>query len=455
MEIQIHWEEGLFLQQHHLQRAQKLVGDTIIRERKLSCTYPYGLIHAQEKQDDLEKLTLRFERLHAVMPSGTEVSFPDAADLPPLDLRNSLSTNAITVYLAVPLWLEGRPNVELSNAEGPRAKLAYRTYEKECKDENDGEKPKTVLFRRVNARLTLDATDPDLEVIPLLRISRTAGLEFGVPRVEYHGPNLILNGALKEMVVDLATQVEVSRSELVSRIQESGRWLDIMRRPELEQLLRLRTLNRFAGRLPFVSKVWNALPFEMYLELRELLGELCALQADQSLFEIPPYNHDQPNPAFLALNKNVRMALGTSTGPRYIKVDFAKVNGRYRAELEERHFVQPTDYFLGVENVDVSDLAQLVKNQDVFKFVPRSMEDTPIRGMQIEDVRAGGLPLVLPARQGLHYFHVLVVRSDSRAWEDIRRQRAASICWPGDRESGMRFTLYMILPAEMRENSLS
>src|SRR4249919_1937247 len=47
MSIKIHWQEGLFLQPHHLQRMQKSIEDDISSERRLSWPYAFGVIEAR------------------------------------------------------------------------------------------------------------------------------------------------------------------------------------------------------------------------------------------------------------------------------------------------------------------------------------------------------------------------------------------------------------------------
>jgi len=84
MALQIHWQEGLFLQPHHLQRMQKSLRDEIAAERRLAWPYPYGVVEARISRDELENMRIRFERLRAIMPSGLEVSFPENAELPSL-----------------------------------------------------------------------------------------------------------------------------------------------------------------------------------------------------------------------------------------------------------------------------------------------------------------------------------------------------------------------------------
>ena len=112
MAFDVHWNEGLFLQPHHLQRSQRGVVERIRAERKLAWPFPWGLVSARLSRDDLENFRLRFDRLHAVMPSGLEVNFPEDADLPVVDIRQAVarSSGSLMVKLAVPLWHPARSN---------------------------------------------------------------------------------------------------------------------------------------------------------------------------------------------------------------------------------------------------------------------------------------------------------------------------------------------------------
>src|SRR6478735_5701222 len=174
MSLQIHWHEGLFLQPHHLQQLQKGAHDSLVTERHLQFPYPYGIVEARLSADELESMRLRFDRLHVVMPGGVQVRFPQDAELPSLDVRQAFASTGgnFTVYLGVPLWFSDRANtMPLSNDGDARAKLLYRLAEVEKADENSGENPKSMLVRRINARLLLETEDrSDLEVIPLMRI---------------------------------------------------------------------------------------------------------------------------------------------------------------------------------------------------------------------------------------------------------------------------------------------
>ncbi|HUR45558.1 MAG TPA: type VI secretion system baseplate subunit TssK, partial [Candidatus Saccharimonadales bacterium] len=317
MSVKIHWQEGLFLQPHHLQRMQKSFDDVLASERRLGWPYPFGIIEARLSRDELENKRVRFDKLRAIMPSGLEVNFPVSAELPSLDIAQAFSKGdgSFTISLGVPLWQTSRANtVPISADADTRAKLLYRVAEAECHDENTGENPKPIQVRKINSRLMFEHEDTaDMEVLPLMRIVRATGEEVGLPKEdpEYVPPCMLLSGSpvLREMVRDLVSQVEASRKELVVQVTRGGFSVETMRGMQFEQLMRLRTLNRFSARLPSLILAPALAPFDIYVELRELLGELAALHPDRDEFECAPYRHESQFICFRELTNKIRSFL--------------------------------------------------------------------------------------------------------------------------------------------------
>src|ERR1039457_4195171 len=126
--MNIHWHEGLFLQPHHLQTMQRRLQTDIRTARALLTPYGYGIVEAKLSQDDLADGRIRFERLWAIMPSGLEISYPNDAQLPALDIKAELvrSGGMIEILLAVPLWANNRANAFRPGERiDPRVKLLY------------------------------------------------------------------------------------------------------------------------------------------------------------------------------------------------------------------------------------------------------------------------------------------------------------------------------------------
>lgn len=455
MSAEIHWSEGLFLQPHHLQRMQRHLGTRVAEERRRFVPYSYGIVEARLSRDELENKRIRFDRLHVVMPSGLEVNYPDNAELPSLDIAQAFAKGSGTfnVFLGVPLWQNARANtVSTETTTDTRAKLLFRISESDCVDENTGENPKPVQVRKINSRLMFEQEDPsDMELLPLLRIVRAAGEDVGLPKEdpEFVPPCLLLGGSriLREMVRDLVAQVEASRKELVVQVSRGGFSIDTMRGVQFEQLMRLRTLNRFSARLPSIVQAGAITPFQMYLELRELLGELAALHPDRDEFECSAYNHENPFLCFQELSTKIRSHLRGAVAPSFLKLAFKDVNGVLTTNFSDEHFSQPNAYLLGIKTkLDPTALARYVEDGDRFKLMPLSLISRAIRGIELKEERHP--PLELPASSDLHYFR-LERGASARMWQQIQMEKAAAVRWTGTEIdwSDAGFTLYMTVPA--------
>jgi len=448
----VHWHEGLFLQPHHLQHLQRQVLHQESRNRRLAWTYPYGVIDAKLSADALENMLVRFDQLRVVMPSGLEVNFPDNADIPALDIKRvfEASSDSFMVNLGVPLWYATRGNtIEDTSEDDWRIKRIYRVSEVDQVDENTGENAKPVLVRRINARLLFDDDDrSDIEVVPLLRIGHATGEEVGLPRQDpaFIPPCLVLGGSvtLRELVRDLAHQVEASRKELVVQVTRGGFSVDTMRGVQFEQVIRLRTLNRFSATLPQLVQAPGVTPFDMYLELRVLLGELAALHPDRDQFEVAKYDHDNPAIAFNELSSKIRALLKGSVAASFMHAPFVKEAGIMVLTMTEEQLTKPNEYYLGIKTSDdPRALAQLVEDGDRFKLMAKSMINQRIFGVKLSEERHP--PLELPSQVDLHYFRLL--RTDSkRMWDRLIQEKEMAIRWLGSESSDFAATLYMTVP---------
>ncbi len=454
----IHWHEGLFLLPQHFQILQRGILDQFGSERAMSWAYPYGVVEARISNDDLENFRIRFDRLQVVMPGGIHLSYPENTDLPSLDIREAFAANpkGFTVYLGLPHWFSQRANtLDSDELTGARVKIRYRVAREtvDISDENTGQTPRAVQFRRFNAMLLLDGDDDsDLEKIPLLRVVHDSSREEPFPRQDpaYVHPCLHLSASptLREMVKDLSGQVAAVREQLAN-IVARGSTTQTMNRLQLEQTLRLRSLNRYAARMPAFLDVGDGAakvpPLDIYMELRGLLGELMALFPERSGFDIAPYRHDNPLPSFQAVISQIRNYLHGAVAPDYWKVDFqAGPDGSRLAVLEEKHFSEPNAWFLGIKTqLEPSRLVELVEDTDQFKLMPRSYLERAIRGVVLKEERFP--PLELPAETGRYYFRLQTTQS-RRIWEEVVREKELVCRWSMQREvADLQLGLYMTL----------
>jgi type VI secretion system protein ImpJ len=215
-------------------------------------------------------------------------------------------------------------------------------------------------------------------------------------------------------------------------------------------VLRLRTLNKYAATLaPLVSGgvgiAGTMSPFDAYLILRELQAELAALSPDRDPFEAPKYEHDNPGPVFMELDRRIRPLLRGDVQKRFLQVSFVKDGAVVAAGLTEEHLTQPNAYYLGIKTkTDAAVLAKLVEDQDKFKLMPKSMVKLNIYGIKLVEDRHP--PLELPSATDLHYYRVEMAQSQ-KMWERAAGEKALAIRWPELEPLDYQdISLYMTVP---------
>lgn len=447
----VHWHEGLFLQPHHLQLTQRQLQTEIRAARALLSPYGYGVVESRLSYDDLEDNRIRFERLRVIMPSGQEVCFPEQANLPALDIKAELARGAggVEVLLAVPLWTRNRANAfRPGEPVDSRTKLLYIPEEvRDVADENTGENPQSLYLRRINARLVLQSEDlSDLETVPLLRVLRATGKGAGKPRLdpEFVPPSVLLRSSpvLHDLMRELVAQLNASREQFRVKVAAGGLGMEL----KFELTMRLAALNRACGGLPAVVEAGGITPFALQLQLRELLGELLALNPDEKLYDCQPYVHLDPLPCFRELDRKIRGEIRVSRATEPLRVSFTGPPGRLRASLEPRHFDKTiTGYYLGIKTrADRTRLALYVTDGNKFKMMPRSMEQVAIFGVELKE--EANPPLELPGQSDLRYFR-LAPAANPRRWAQLQTDQAVSLVWNNAEFdlTDATFTLYLTL----------
>jgi predicted component of type VI protein secretion system len=210
--------------------------------------------------------------------------------------------------------------------------------------------------------------------------------------------------------------------------------------------LRLRTLGRFSGHLPPLSEAPNTTPFEIYLVLRELLGELVAMSPGLAEFKCAAYNHDNPWPSLEALDAKIRQLL-VPPASNILEVKFQNNAKEHpQAALTDEHFTRPVAYFLGVKTrVDRTALVKYVTDGSKFKFMPASLEGSAIFGVEVREENFA--PVELPAEPGLYFFRLAI--KENRRWQVFQNDKSAVLEWKKtDFDlSDASFSLYMTLPS--------
>jgi type VI secretion system ImpJ/VasE family protein len=450
----LHWREGLFLQPHHLQQFQRGLHHRIELLTRSGSSHPYGVIEIDLAEDDLENFEVRFRKLHAVLPGGTLLRFPEDSDLPVLNIKEAFAGGAETllVMLAVPLWFDERPNVgDQAEPGAGEAPPRYLVTRRECNDENTGQHPQPVEVRRLNARLLLDGPElrrHDFELLPVLRIARSPrqNLPDAPQRDTSFVPGAVSLAGMPgicELVRDLVSRITAVRREFAALLVDNPPLGEAFGPESLRHLFRLRILARYEASLASLLEAGGIPPFDLYVHLRELLAEFAALEPEQEDFSTSPYDHGNAYPAFAELATRIRKYL---TGPRqrYRSVEFTKQGNRYLAPVGAELFHEAASFFLAVRTGwNASDVVGLVEDSAQFQLLPGEVarDKVAVRGIRMKEVRS--LPFGLPRDPGLFYFRICAEES-RELWERLTNDDEACIQFSAAETS--EFEISFIIP---------
>lgn len=433
-ESDIHWSEGLFLQPHHFQQLQRSVNLRIRNSRAFSLPYACGLIDLEIDSDALKNSRVVLKRFSAVMPNGKELSMPGNTVIRPLDISEELNSHNpdFMVYIALPVWSEFDANLA---EDDERNKKQFTIVESSVRDENSGDNEIPFVRRRFNARLTTSLQDnSDMELLPLMRL---------IPRYQdgsetmieidrsYIPPFMLLSNdcPLLSMAVELNIQLRNRRDKIMHDLAGGSFSSENLSGANLYKVLQLQTINGYESRLSSLLSCGRLTPFDLYLELKSLLGELAALQPMRDISTTGEYNHFDCYGQFYDLMTHIRSLILAEGLSSYIKIDFEPLEGVHGSalQLKDEHLLAADDYYLALQcSGDIRRIIEAVENGDNFKLVNPASARLRVRGMKLNEMRYP--PRFLPALPDTLYFKL--DRAESRRiWSEICNERAMILDW--------------------------
>jgi type VI secretion system protein ImpJ len=310
----VHWSEGLFLLPQHFQAADRWRDRQLARAVLWGQPHAYGFYELSPDKEALKSGVLRVSDCSARLRDGAAVVGEEwTRDAPDLDDALKGHPEGVTAYLAVPML---RPNE--GNVSSEREWRRYRlTTGEEVLDENCGDNPRPVQFRRLDARLKFKSELPhDCEALPVVRV---LGPDRDDPQPHWDPkfvPPLLRCGAWPAFHRDFATSVR-------ERLRREGSLLAAPL-PELSaaapdagnlgRVLLLAAINRGESRFAVLARAPGIHPFSLYLELCALAGDLALFASDGAAPEFPAYNHDDLGACFSPLKDFLTRVLNAPRG---------------------------------------------------------------------------------------------------------------------------------------------
>ncbi|MCQ2914193.1 MAG: type VI secretion system baseplate subunit TssK [Alphaproteobacteria bacterium] len=453
----IHWNNGLFMQPHHLQYMQRYIDSMAHANRQLISSYPYGLIDFVPDLDALSGDRVVIKRLSAVMPDGTEISQPGNCVIHPLDLKNVLNeqVSSFKVYLGIPVWSEFDAN--LSENEKNEKKRRFLTVEKSIRDENTGDDEISVVTRRLNVSLLTEFDDmEDMVTIPLMKINVLIN-DNAEKRLEcdekFIPPFIVVSNdsSLVSLVSNLMSEVRRCRDKLLNDLMLTKFTSENFSGAEAYNTLQYRVLNLYENRLSMEISGCKISPFELYFELRSFLAELMGLHPLNEIKEIQNYNHLDCSPQFYELVNDIQSMIMSEGGASYIALKLNPIDdGDYLfTEIQTQHIVKASEFYLAVR-ADLEDrrVIQALEKGDTFKIINPRAKMMRIRGIKLSEMRYP--PRFLPNLNNTLWFK-LDVEETPKTWQDICSEHGILVDYAKDLFPSLEATLFLtIVDSETR-----
>jgi type VI secretion system protein ImpJ len=304
------WTEGLFLQPHHFQQADRYTEALVAGLARRIRPYGWG-VSALEIDDEVLKVgQFALKSCAGLTHDGTVFRIPMTDDHPPA-LEVPQTVKDCVVYLTVPQRRQGAVEVDMSGAELSASRL--RPSELEVTDTMGKEKKAVMLgVGKLRLQFALAVDDmADKLAIPIARIievrpDKEIILDQGfVPSCLDIRAARPLEGFLRELEGLLSHRMQA----LSGRLAESG---SARGAAEVQDFLLLAVVNRSLPLVRHLSRIENLHPEDLYRTCVSLAGELSVfMSADKEPPDFPPYRHDELTPSFAPVIRTLRQYLSS------------------------------------------------------------------------------------------------------------------------------------------------
>lgn len=446
---EIHWAEGMFLRPQHLQLFAQQVASRVAQAGRQVQPFYWGLSRLEVAEDQLEAFRFEARALRAVLADGTPLEMPINLRVEPRDFKQQIDRSRdgrLVVYLGVPRWLEGEANTLLPTADDDRPAaqdLRYRVENLDVADENVGGERRQVEIRKHYGRFFFGDEDREgYECLPIALVQRAG-----------HGKNTpVLDDAFVPPVTDIAAwgplrtlgeavlnKVDARYRVLRSGIDERTLVLETGRRSGWQVVFKLQIVGSFLHVLRQLVALPGIHPFQLYLELSRLAGELSIFEkGGAEKLSVPLYDHNELGRCFHQLTGTVNRLLDQILTGGFLQVPFLPEGEMLAARFDDSHLRDSEAVYLCVESKlspdEVDRLLRPVKigaAGDLPLFRLRRL-----RGLEIQLLRES--PRSLPSGEDLHYYSIA---QQGSYWQNVEEKHEMAI---SDADPRLSFSLYFL-----------
>ena len=435
------WTEGLFLQPHHFQQADRYTEALVAGLAHRLTPYAWGVSEIEIDDEALKIGKFALKSCAGLTQDGVVFRVPQKEDHPPA-LEVPETVRDCVVMLTLPQRRQGASEVDLSGAEFSASRL--RPAEVEVIDAmSTDRKPATLGVGKLRLQIGLAVDDlADKLAIPIARIievqpDRRIVLDTGFMA---SGMDIRAIGPLDGFVRELEGLLAHRMTALAGRMAESGPARAVA---EIQDFLLLMAVNRALPVFRHMARIENVHPAAAYTECLRLAGELATfMAADKRVPEFPPYRHDDLTRTFAPLIRTLRQFLSAVLESSAVSIPLeARKYGISVGIIADRRLIGNAGFVLAVK-AEVPDEAVRRHFAGHAKIGPveeiRQLVNSALPGIGLRPLPVA--PRQIPYNSGVVYFQL---DGESPYWAKMTTSGGVAVHVSGD-YPGLNMTLWAI-----------
>jgi type VI secretion system protein ImpJ len=435
------WTEGLFLQPHHFQQADRYTEALVAGLACRITPYAWGVSALEIDMDVLKVGQFAVKSCAGLTQDGTVFRVPGADDHPPA-LEVPPGTKDCVVYLSIPQRREGAAEADRTGAE--LSNTRFRMAELEVTDTaGSGRKAAMLTVGKLRLQFALDVDDlADRLVIPIARIVEVRSDQEVILDGSFIPSCLDIRAAapLIGFLQELEGLLAHRMTALAGRIAQNG---SAKGAAEIQDFLLLQCINRLLPVMRHTSAIENMHPVQFYRDCVALAGELSTFMAPQKHPpEFSPYQHHDLTLTFSTVIRLLRQYLSSVLEQTAVSIPLEpRKYGISVGVIADRKLISTAGFVLAVsadvpgENLrrHFAGQAKIGSVEEIRQLVNSALPGIPMRPLPVA-------PRQIPYSANVVYFEL---DSDTPIWGKMTTSGGIAVHVSGE-YPGLKMELWAI-----------
>jgi type VI secretion system protein ImpJ len=435
------WTEGLFLQPHHFQQADRYTENLVGGLARRVAPYAWGVSELEIDHEVLKVGQFALKSCAGLTQDGTVFRVPGSEDHPPaLDVPADIKD--CVVYLSVPQRRQGAAEADMTGAE--LSATRFRPAELEVTDTaGSGKKSAMLTVGKLRLQFALGVDDlADRLTIPIARIVEVR------PDQE-----IILDSAFVPSCMDVRAAAPLAgflqelegllghrMTALSGRMAQSG---SAKGAAEIQDFLLLMSINRTLPVIRHMMSIENLHPVQFYSQCVALAGELSTfMAAEKHPPQFPPYQHHNLTDTFSAVVRLLRQYLSAVLEQTAVSIPLdPRKYGISVGVIADRKLINTAGFILAVsadipsENLrrHFAGQAKLGPVEEIRQLVNSALPGIPMRPLPVA-------PRQIPYSANVVYFEL---DGDNAYWGKMTTSGGIAVHVSGE-YPGLKMELWAI-----------